>query len=290
VDRNVSHQLLLAKEFYERACVDLRSHGPFSSGLAVSGLQDAVEMCLLAVAHELGIAGENRFFSELWGDIEAAAKRQGKHLTRRGQMNSVNDLRVQFKHRGLLPNRSEVERFRSNTQAFLEEAVTQFFGRDFSALTEIALLSEGRVRDQLAAAAEAVDAGNTQIALERCADALAAIREFIEPLYYSGLLVQFTNVAPEVRIEIQLQAQNLREQVARVRELALAALFGLNAFDIRMVEALLPIRRGDQFEWKDREIPVLPKNVRRCVVVLARYAMRAEEYVRSYQHPDWDAI
>lgn len=290
MDHTIGHQLLLAKEFYERACADLRARGPFSAGLSASGLQDAIEMCLLAVAHELNVAGEKRFFKELWGDIESAAASRGKHLSRRGQMAAVNEMRVRFKHHGELPDREQVERFRSDTQAFLEETVADFFDIEFATLSEIDLLGEGPIRDSLRAAQAAIDANDVTAGLERCADALAAIRARMEPLYQAGIWVQFHNVPPAISQEIRLQARNLREQIIRVRELALGALFGLNVWDLRMIEALLPERQGTEYSWPEREMPVLPKSVGRCVSVLTRYAIAVDSYLASGDHPDWSVI
>jgi hypothetical protein len=280
------HHLLLAKEYLDRASSDIRSRAPFTPGFAVSALQDAVEMMLFAAAGKLGVSPAKDFDGS-WSAVDAKLP-DGEKLPYRGQLAELNRARVAFKHYGTVPNLDEVSRLRASADAFLFEVCSKILRIDLNTISELDLLIDEPVKGRLAEALDRIRSDDIEGALQRCSDALEAIRDRTWPLYSTGVNVEFNNVPIEVRREIQLQIGNLREQVRNVADLSLAALFGINLVDIRLMESLLPTKRGGEYIIDPpRVFQIAPVNVYRCIGVLTRYAIAVDRYWDSGQHPDW---
>lgn len=278
---------LLVREHFERASADLRSRGALSAGLAVCGLQDAVEVCLVSVAGVVG-AGIRPTLDAQWDAIEQTDV-QRRNLPRRAQMQALNKARVAFKHYGVLPDRSAAEAFRSDTDAFLAETFQEYFRVDFSAISEVDVVVNAAVRRSLIDARIAADAGRLEDALKYCAYALHAVREQQIPLYQTGIRVGFLGAPHDVQSYVSMVAENLRDQVVAVREIALGAMFGLNMIELRMMESVLPTLRGDQYFWPDPGRAMNLKTVNRCIQLLTRYAISVERYWDTAAHPDWES-
>jgi hypothetical protein len=283
------HHVLLAKEYMERASTDLRTHSTFGPGFAVSAMQDAVEIMLFAAANQLH-ANPGKDFEGLWSSVNAklAAERQ---LPYRAQLVALNKARVAFKHYGTVPDFDEATRMGAAASAFLTEASLSVLNLDLASVSQVDLLTAEPVKGYLVAAMEALNRGDLEGALQRCADARAAIRDQEEPLYSEGISVQFNNVPSEIRQEINLQIGNLRRQMWRVRDLALGSLFGLNLVDVQIMESIVPEKRGGEYVLaQPRVFQLQPKNVQRCIQVLVGYGLAVEKYWVAGRHPDWVPI
>jgi len=258
-----------------------------AAGLAVSAFQDAAEYALVAVAHRLSISLESGFES-LWRSIDNKGGPAGA-LPRKASMQALNKARVSFKHYGTLPDAEQVQEFRADVHLFLREVSRQFFnGLDFDSLNELELLEEGDIKKLLGRASTELDAGNIARALELCADARELLRKAEEPLYQTGLMVQFNNVPAETRREILLQTSNLREQLWRVRELVLASYFGVNLLELRLLQETIPKQTGGTYEWPSGG----PKHVtvdtaRRAIALLTRYAINVSRMWSATYRPGW---
>lgn len=281
--------LLIAKDYYERACEDFRVRGPMSAGFAVSALQDAVEMALVGLASKLGTKIESSF-DTLWSSVDAASP-PGKKLGYRAQMQSLNKARLNFKHFGNLPDVNQSERFRANAEAFLEDISAQYFDVRWEDVSELDLLGGEPEKAHLGRARACVSANELHPALQACADALASVRDKQSLLVGHGIAVQFTNVPQSVRDEILLQVGNLRRRVDLISDVAFGSLLGVNVLDLRMIEAYLPQKVGTEYRWNaDRLFPILPKHAWRCIQVITRYAIATERHLNAGSHPDWSPI
>src|SRR3989442_11498213 len=98
----------------------IQSHQPGVRGLlSVLAVHDAVEMFMVLALEEHDCPASERIdFLQYWDRLK---DRAGIEVTQRGPMKRLNDVRVNLKHRGLLPRTDEIEAARVNaTNFFLE--------------------------------------------------------------------------------------------------------------------------------------------------------------------------
>jgi hypothetical protein len=103
-------------------------------GLAVSVGQDAVELFLRAVMKERHAPGQKMAdeFIKAMDYIDAAADGvEQLKVPFRGKLIELNKARVNFKHYGLSPERSDAERLVGYVSQFFDEATPRFFGTSF---------------------------------------------------------------------------------------------------------------------------------------------------------------
>lgn len=85
---------------------------------------DAVEMALVLglLHHDLRLRDQN--FSQYWRELEEA----GVTLTQRSTMETMNRVRVDLKHRGIMPAQVEIESARVHVRDFFVENIPIMFG------------------------------------------------------------------------------------------------------------------------------------------------------------------
>lgn len=109
--------LILSKYLYTKAVSIYSVADTFSCGLSVSLLQDSAEMFIWYMAEELKVKTNNKDgLVELLKKIDSEYDRGVAYVS---QIYKVNNARVNFKHHGNLPSTSDMEKFISNTYAFL---------------------------------------------------------------------------------------------------------------------------------------------------------------------------
>ena len=130
-------QLLLAKRLFLEACRYADLKDAVSAGLAVSLLQDACEMMLVALMDKHGAKGKAK--ENFTGYLDALAA-VNVVIPERTNLIKLNALRVNFKHHGGLPDPSEAEKYRTRVEDFLRRAVTDYFGLPFDDLSLVELV------------------------------------------------------------------------------------------------------------------------------------------------------
>lgn len=139
-------QLLLAKRMYLEACSYAARHDAVSSGLAISMLQDSVELYVWTLIKERGIAAKDQagFISH----IESLQK-ASINVPNAAKLLELNKARVGFKHYGNLPASSETTKFKGYVEEFFRAATQEHFGVAFNALSLVDLVTDANVRGHL---------------------------------------------------------------------------------------------------------------------------------------------
>ena len=116
--------------------------------------QDSVEMFLNLLSEHKGIDSKNFKFLDYWDKIP--------DLTFKESMRKLNDRRVNLKHKGLLPAKSDIEVSRVNASDFFEENTFKQFGINFLNISLVDLVSYDEVRQYLSKAEEELNNGNNE--------------------------------------------------------------------------------------------------------------------------------
>lgn len=186
-------KLLLSKYLYTSALNLLNKAEPFSAGLSISLLQDAVECMAWSVAKAVDAnINKKSAFEELWTLIESAPKNKENSLKLpyKATMAELNQARVSFKHYGIIPNHGEAERFSGYVREFLHETTTLFFQVDFETISLADLIRLPKIRKSIRESEEALFEG-------RIEDSLAAIARC-----ENELSQQFANLIPSVHHDL----------------------------------------------------------------------------------------
>jgi hypothetical protein len=162
-----ARRLALIRQLFLRAEEDADRPEPLCAQ-AVLTLHDAAELFLVLIADSTSAnvkASAN--FLDYWAPVNVALAPD--QLGHKLAMKAVSDARRGLKHSGVLPSRSEVQRFARSTREFLEEATRLVFGTDFNRASLVDLVPVEKVRVHLKTAEEALGEQNTGAALREAA-------------------------------------------------------------------------------------------------------------------------
>lgn len=115
------------------------------AGFSILSFHDCAEMFLLLVAENKGMKGEEVFMN-YWNKIP--------ELTLKESMRILKDRRVNIKHKGLFPSKSDIEISRITMADFLNQNTKIQFDMDFSSVSISSLISYNRVKEYIDAAEE----------------------------------------------------------------------------------------------------------------------------------------
>lgn len=131
------------------------------SAFSILSFHDSIEMFLKLVAEHHNIKSDNFSFLDYWTHIPS--------LTLKESMRNVNARRVNIKHKGLLPSKSDIEISRVNTTDFFEQNVINQLGVDFKSVSLLTLISYDNVRSHLEEAQIALDKNEIENCIEKSA-------------------------------------------------------------------------------------------------------------------------
>lgn len=147
-----------------------------SESIAVFSLlafHDSIEMFLKLLCEHKNIQSEKIDFMKYWEIIP--------ELTLKESMRSLNARRVNLKHKGLLPAKSEIEISRVNTIDFFEQNTLVQFGLEYKDISLIGLVDYSSVKNYLEISQNSLNIGE----IEKCIENVAFA--FDELLYlYEG--------------------------------------------------------------------------------------------------------
>jgi hypothetical protein len=200
IDVKTINRILLARRLYELACEHLKSEIDLSLSIGVNLLQDAVETFLVAIAaHVQADVGDRTHFDQYF---DAINKKTGNTLPLRARLNDLNKLRVNSKHRGLAPAKSEVSDLPIIVKAFFEEVSSSILGCHFASISLIDLMKDGEAKDLLIQASASFENGAYEECLVACRKAIyVKIESSYDILPFAdgnprGLLGIYPNNAP----------------------------------------------------------------------------------------------
>lgn len=170
IDAKTINRILLARRLYELACDHLKSEIDLSLSIGVNLLQDSVEAFLIAIAaHVQADIGDRTPFDQYF---DAIYKKTGKVLPLRTRLTDLNKLRVNSKHRGLAPAKSEVSELPIIVRTFFEEVSSSLLGCLFASISLIDLMKDGEAKDLLKQATTNFENGAYEECLVACRKAI----------------------------------------------------------------------------------------------------------------------
>jgi hypothetical protein len=177
MNRSVLNKLLLARRLLELARENLSSANDLSLAIGVNLLQDSVEACLLAVSEHVNAEILAKTAFDQYFDL-INTKIEPKKLPFRSQLFALNKLRVNSKHYGLAPAKSETEGMLLTVREFLDYVTTSVLGITFATVSLIDLLQDGEAKSLLKEAEAALVNGEFETCLECCRKAIFVRIEF----------------------------------------------------------------------------------------------------------------
>jgi hypothetical protein len=170
INAKTINRILLARRLYELACDHLKSELDLSLSIGVNLLQDSVEAFLIAIAaHVQADIGDRTPFDQYF---DAINKKTGKVLPLRTRLTDLNKLRVNSKHRGLAPAKSEVSELPIIVRTFFEEVSSSLLGYPFASISLIDLMKDGEAKDLLKQATTSFKNGAYEDCLVACRKAI----------------------------------------------------------------------------------------------------------------------
>lgn len=142
-------QLLLSKRLFVEASEYAKRQDAFSCGIAVSLLQDAVEILVWALIKHRGISVNA--LSPFTKNLELL-KNDGVSFPETPKLLDLNTARVGFKHYGNLPASTEAQKFQGYVEDFLRNVITSQFRQDFDSLSLVDLVPFPEIKARLKAA------------------------------------------------------------------------------------------------------------------------------------------
>lgn len=107
------------------------------AGFSILAFHDCAEMFLLLVAENKGMKAQTNFMS-YWDDYP--------ELTLKESMRALKDRRVNIKHKGQFPSKSDIEISRITMTDFLEQNIPIQFGIEFKDISISSLVSYDNVK------------------------------------------------------------------------------------------------------------------------------------------------
>jgi hypothetical protein len=244
-------QLLLVKRLFIASGEHVAHADPISAGMAISLLQDAVELYLWTLIKDRNIVVKDQ--SGFVANLEAL-QRAGLGMPSTAKLQELNRARVGFKHYGNLPAPSEAEKHRIYAEDALRQAMLDHFAVKFDGLSLVDLVADAAIRDLLKNAEAHINASS----LMEAAGSLAQARSLVFGLTRQYLPMVDAHLRDADRALGQVGSGHginvfayLAEYLNILREAALAAMFRMPVEDFAFLRTSLPtalqMRSG---EWR----------------------------------------
>jgi hypothetical protein len=233
-------QLLLVKRLFLASGDFVVQTDPVAAGMAISLLQDAVELYVWTLIKERNITVKDQ--SGFVANLDALRK-SGLTMPFTAKLLELNRARVGFKHYGNLPAASEAEKYRAYAEDALRQAMHDHFNIDIDALSMVDLVANPAIRDLLISAQNQINSS----ALTDAADSLAQARLLAFGLTQKYLPKIDSNLSNIDRVLNQIDGlrganafKYITEYLGLLREASLAAMFRLPIEDFAFLRAVLP--------------------------------------------------
>jgi hypothetical protein len=244
-------QVVLCRQLFMEAERYLSQGSAIHLGLAVSISQDAVELFLRAIIKDQDVPAQKvpDDFIKCMDYIDmAGGGDEPQRVPSRAKLIELNKARVNFKHYGLVPDKSDAARLLGYVEEFFEIAAPRFFGISFSSLSLADMLSEGDVKDKIKAAEESLKDQSLREGMYLCAEAveLAAL-QILHAVGQRGHIQlgmprSLTQaLGPEVARDL---AGYISREMQTASRATLTIVLALNVHDYLRFEAIAPMVHG----------------------------------------------
>lgn len=136
----IIRRLALIKYLYNLGVEQSRQQEPISS-FSILHLHDSIEMFLKLLSEHQNIKSDNFSFMDFWTKIPS--------LTLKESIRNLNARRVNIKHKGLLPSKSDIEISRVNSTDFFNQNTEIHFNIKFEEISLLSLLNNEEVKSNL---------------------------------------------------------------------------------------------------------------------------------------------
>ncbi len=157
-----------------------------SSAEAVLAAHDSAEMLMRVITDHLE-TGPLKNFMDFWKIVKEETASEPPH---RGAMDSLNSLRVGFKHKGILPNSSVVADLMPSVAAFCVESTEQYLKLDYNTVSLADLILNAEARDKVKEAEKVRAEGNIPDALLALGIAFDKLHDEARERHSLGLIQQ----------------------------------------------------------------------------------------------------
>lgn len=194
MNKSTLNKLLLSRSLYHLAKENVASTSGIRLSIACNLLQDAVECFLLALSEHVNAGiGQRTDFDKYFEHINL--KIAPRELPFRLRLIALNKLRVNTKHYGLEPAKTELEPLLTTVWEFFSEVTRTDFGKEFATISLLDILNDGEAKDLLQQAESSYESQDYVQCLVYCRQAVFARFEwlydaqpFLKGEKYLGLL------------------------------------------------------------------------------------------------------
>jgi len=171
MNKSTLNKLLLSRSLYQLAKEHIQSTSGIRLSIACNLLQDAVECFLLALSEHVNAdIGQATQFDKYFQQINL--KIAPRELPFRLRLISLNKLRVNSKHYGLEPAKSELEPLFTTVWELFNEVTRLDFGKEFATLSLVDMLRDGEAKELLRQAESAFEGADYAHCLILCRQAI----------------------------------------------------------------------------------------------------------------------
>lgn len=171
MNKSTLNKLLLSRSLYHLAKENIGSASGIRLSIACNLLQDAVECFLLALSEHVNAGvGQRTDFDKYFEQINL--KIAPRELPFRLRLIALSKLRINSKHYGLEPAKSELEPLLITVLEFFNEVTRTEFGKEFATISLVDILRDCEAKNLLREAEHAFAAGDYPACLISCRKAI----------------------------------------------------------------------------------------------------------------------
>ena len=145
-------RLAFSKYLIQKGNEEALKPEPLSS-LSILHYHDALELSFLLVLEDKNIKPKDMSFMTQYQKINERLKEEGKdQLSLKTSLGRLKDRRVNLKHKGLFPSKTDIEESRFTANSLFEELCKNVYGLNVEDISLVELIANERVRDYVKAA------------------------------------------------------------------------------------------------------------------------------------------
>jgi len=171
MNQSTLNKLLLSRSLYHVAKENLVSSSGVRLSIGCNLLQDSVESFLLALSEHVNAGVDQTTKFDKYFEL-INQKIAPRELPFRVRLIALNKLRVNSKHYGLEPSKTELEPLLTTVWEFFDEVSRSNFGKAFASISLVDILRDSEAKELLRQAEEAFDSGKHADCLVFCRQAL----------------------------------------------------------------------------------------------------------------------
>ncbi len=256
------------------------------ASFSILSLHDSTEMFLKLLAEHKNIKSESFSFLDYWESIPS--------LTLKESMRNLNARRVNIKHKGLLPSKSDIEISRVNVTDFFEQNTITHFNIEWREISLLTLIKYDNVRKHLEQAQQLLENNKIEDCIEATAIAFDDLIYFYEesksgyfgksPFYFGRNLAFLNSFFMDKRDDRKMSdfIDNVGESLIEIQNAVKILSFGIDYKKFAKFKLLTPsVRRtigGKQFAqiWGQRKWT--KNNCQYCIDFVLDSSLKLQEF------------